>query len=82
MQQRPSPGRYCTEARRETKGAIIKTDKRMGSELQYPATVTQNIQEAMRTSAKKYDKNTPHEPYKEVLAFPETDKVSLFKNKI
>lgn len=81
MQQLPQQRRNCTKVprgRKEENGYGQQAEK---SDAQYPASAAKKTEEAVETPAKKADKKTPDEPYKDVLAFPDTGKVSLFKKK-
>lgn len=46
----------------------------------YPASADTMIEEAVETSAKKYDEKTPEKLYRDVVVYPEIRKVALFKN--
>lgn len=61
---------YCREICQEAKEQKIKAGKQTAGDLQEPT-----------IAAIETDKTMVDEPYSDVLAFPETGKVSIFKNK-
>lgn len=59
----------------------IKAGKQTEIEVQYPDGATEKTREAVEAPAKVTDKRIPDEPYKDIPAFTEKGKVSIFKNK-
>lgn len=59
----------------------IKAGKKTQKSVQCPAKADKATQEAAERPFKKTDRKTPVEPYKNILEFPETRKISLFNNK-
>lgn len=59
----------------------VKAGKRSRIKGQYPASADRKTQEAVEKPARRTDKKTPDKSCKDVLAFPDTGEVSLFKNK-
>lgn len=79
---------YPTKAatvRKSAKKQNTKKERKAGKQIvhqvQYPAISEKTTQEAVQIPSEKEDKKKPDEPYKDVLKFLETGKVSLFKNK-
>lgn len=66
---------------RKQKKKSFKASKPKQNEVQYPTSATEKSEKAVEPHPNKTDKNMPDLPCNEVLAFPETDNVSPFKNK-
>lgn len=74
---------YKTDTVRKSTGKQKKTEvntgKQTGRDVQYRTSATNKTRKAVEALAKKTNKKTPDKPYKEVLEFPETGEVSLWK---
>lgn len=81
MQQLHNRADNARKSARSAKKKRVKASKQTVNDVQYTASATEKSQEAENVPAKKTDKKMQDKPYNDVLAFPETGKVSLFKKK-
>lgn len=67
-------------AGKQKKGKV-KACRRTKSDKRDPVITTEKTREAVETPEMKDDKKKPDKVYQDILAFPETDEILLFKSK-
>lgn len=70
----------CTSHRNENHNTF-KAGKQTASDVQHPASAIKKASEEVDAPIKKTDKRTSDGPYENARVIPETDNISLVKNK-